>query len=271
MKSYGSRKWYSVIVALTMIWFLLVMTVWVFNLVLRGLNDNRGIGNYIKAYFWAEAWQELALLKVKEKWYGLSDSIEHTINNRSVVLSDNALEPTQFKWEDVFISYDLGTKTDSYTGTLQGLEYDIIPLFYLTGSDIEEKATDISLSVLSWNSDDLVWNIVSQFSGVSGTGSFDRYTPLHEKRLVSWSFDFLDTTVESFLSTSSNNYLILFHSNNSDDLVYNLTSASESSFSKPSTHIISSAQVWKYRQNLDTYLDNTKYLDFLKYSIYSKK
>jgi hypothetical protein len=129
----------------------------------------------------------------------------------------------------------------------------------------------VSLNVLSGDSGDLVWNIVSQFSGISGTWSFNKYTSVSEKKIVSGSFDFVDTTVESFLSSSSSNYLILFYWSNSWDLSYNLTSSSDSSFSKPSTHIISSWQVWKYRQNLDTYLDNSKYLDFLKYSIYSKK
>ena len=270
MKFYGSKKWYSVIVALTMVWFLLVMTVWVFNLVLRWLGDNRWIWDSMKAYFWAESWQELALLKVKESWYGFSDSIDHTLNSRSILLSDNPLDVSQFRWDEAFISYDLWTQTNSYTGTLQGLEYDIIPLFYLTGSDVEKKSTDISFQVLSWNSDDLVWNIVSQFSGVSGTWSFDRYTSVYEKRLISGSFEFSESSVENFISSSSNNYLILFYSSNVGDLTYNLTSSSDTSFSKPSTHIISSGQVGKYRQNLDTYLDNTKYLDFLKYSIYSK-
>jgi hypothetical protein len=124
---------------------------------------------------------------------------------------------------------------------------------------------------LSWEPEDLVWNIVSQFSGISWTWSFDRYTATYEKTVTWEGFDFLETTTQNFLDFSSWNYLILFHGNNEGEIVYSITSSLESAFSKPSTHILSSGQVWKYRQNLDTYLDNTEYLDFLKYSIYSKK
>jgi hypothetical protein len=48
------------------------------------------------------------------------------------VLSDNPLDTTKFTGGTPFISYDIGTKVNTYTGTLEGLEYDIIPLFYLT-------------------------------------------------------------------------------------------------------------------------------------------
>jgi hypothetical protein len=71
--------------------------------------------------------------------------------------------------------------------------------------------------------------------------------------------------VSDFLNNSEN-YLILFNSGNFD---IEFTLNSSDNFSKPKTQIISSAQVGEYRHNLQTDYDNTKFLNMLKYSVFS--
>ena len=288
MKIYSkgnNNKWYSIIISLLMVGFLLVLTTWIFDLVLREMYDNRGIWNYIKAFAWAESWQELALLKIKEKWYGIYDKIDHDIDTKiwsgttdeSIVLSQNPRDISQFKKSnDVFISYDLRSKVDDYKWKLKPLWYDIIPLFYEDDetwiihkvSEIDNFSIDIGFL---WVPEDLVWNVISEESGISWTTDN-----------LSWFIKTVDTnnhlyysdtadSINNFLSTtiSEKNYLILFNSNKDHDLSYSLKSDQTKPFTKPKTEIISSGQIWNYKQNLRTNINNTEYLNILKYSIYS--
>lgn len=249
-----NKKAYSVIIALLMVWFLLVLVVWIFNLVLKELKDNRWMWNYYKAFYWAEAGQELALLDIKEKWYGINKKVDllSDENNESIVL---AKDITNFnKANDVLISYDLtNIITSNYSWSLENLQYDIIPLFSINSSSWEQKVTNISLNITSSTPGDLVWNIVSNNSWISWT----------------WSFD--SSNISSFLidTSNSNNYLIITNAWN-DILNYTLTSWNSEYFSKPRGLITSSAKIWSYKQNLSTFIDNTDYLWFLKYSIYSE-
>lgn len=264
-------QWYSILIALTMVSFLLVMVVWVFHLILQWLSDNRWIWSSIKAYFWAEAAQELALLTIKSKWYGFSDRIEHNINSRSVVLSHSPKDISLFKGDDVFISYDLWIETQVYTWVLDTLWYDIIPLFYLTGSSSQEKKlTHIKVDVLSWDSDAFVWNIVWEFRWISWTWSFNKNSQVIEKSHVSSGFLLDNTLIYDFLSSSSKNYLILFNANKDTTIEYRVSSVDDGEyFSKPRVEILSRAQVWNYKQNLRTTFDNAEFLGNLKYSLYS--
>lgn len=266
-----NTKAYSIVIALTMIGFLLLVVVWVLNLVLRDLKDNNGIGDAMKAYFWAEASQELALLKIKQSGYGFYDTIPHTINLRSIVLADFPKDTSRFNpTKDVYISYDLWTNVSEYSGSLSPLGYDMIPLFYLVWNDIEHKAVNISSHTFSQDEGDLVWNIVSESGGISWTGSFDMHTQVAEKVLIGDSFSQRETSIENYLRRSWKNYLILFNANNKNIIDYNIASLNPwEYFSQPKTTIIASAQVWKYKQNVSTMFNNTQYLDTLKYSIYS--
>lgn len=265
-----NKKAYSVIIALLITWFLLLLVVWVFNLVLKELSDNRAMWNYYKAYYWAESAQELALLKIKEKWYWIDEDIDYSINDKSVLLSKNPKDKNLFKANsDVFISYNLATKTNSYSWYLTSLEYDIIPLFYINPSWVENKISDLIFSVDSWNQDWLLWNIVSKDSWISWTWNFD-WNIIVNKKITNASLLWLtQTSINSFLNQNTNNYLIVFNSTNSA-INYSLNSTIVwEYFSKPRTYIISSAKIGNYRQNLRTYLNNTEYLSILKYSILS--
>jgi hypothetical protein len=248
-----------------LIGFLLVLTTTVFNLVLRELRDTRGLWDSVKAFAWAEAAQELALLKIKEKWYGIDHKIQHTINADSVILSENPSDRSLFKKnKDVFISYDLGVATNSYSGSLLSQWYSIIPLF------VEELwytvyTRSYNLIINSVEEDNLVWNLLSSSGGISWTWANIIWTRKeYNETTETSSVDRQE--ISNFLRNNDNSYLILFNSWNSD-IEFTLTSAQ--SFSKPKTQIISSAQVGDYRHNLQTDYDNTKFLNMLKYSVFS--
>lgn len=267
----NNKSWYSIVISIIMVGFLIILTSGVFNLVLSELNDSKWRSNYLKAYAAAEWALELWLLNVKNKWYWYYDKIDNTVNDKSIILSSNPLDSTKLKKSrDVIISYDNDSKINDYTWNISSLGYDIIPLFYLDDS-WEQKVSDIELNISDFR-DNLVWNILSTKSWISWIWSFDWLTDWNLKTVVSWKFSFSSKNIWDFLNDSlnNNNYLIIFNSNSSEIINYNLKSTNPSEFfTKPRLDIISSAKIGNYKQNLWTKLDNTAYLNILKYSIYS--
>lgn len=265
------KKWYSVIISILLIGFLLILTIWVFTLVMKEFNDNKWLWDGIKAFAWAEASQELALLKIKEKWYGIWDKIEHAISTGSILLSDNPSDTAIFQpQKDAFISYDLNVLAEiqgweySYQASLEWNEYSIIPLFY------EDQVNGLSFVrnynlIIWWTPDELVWNLISGQDGMWNIWS-DIWNGKWKSINASWEAQFFTSTVSTFLSSRNNAYLILFNSWNSP---MSVTIKSADKFSKPKTKILSSAQVWKNRHNLETEYDNTKFLNMLKYAVFS--
>ena len=271
----NKNSWFSVVLAVFLVWFMLILTTWTFNLIFTELNDNRWAWSYLNAFAWAEWAQELALLKIKEKSYWYDDEIQHNINDRSIVLSQNSTDISKFNWnKDVFISYSLNTKTGSYDWEIAPLWYDIIPLFYFEkDTSNEKKALSPTITLISWIQDDLAWNIVWTWAWISWSWVFNPATLWSRKDVEdSWplkKFSFSQISINSFLNQSSENYLILFNWNETDTLKYSLKVPTWEYFTRPNTEITSSAQVWKYRQNLRTKFDNTEFLNILKYSIFS--
>lgn len=266
---YNNTQGYSVIISMLLIGFLLVLTTTVFNLVLRELRDTRGLWNSIQAFAWAEAAQELALLKIKEKWYGIDHKVEHFTNSDSIILSENPDNISTFKKnKDVLISYDLSVSTDNYSEELIPQSYSIIPLFTQSEWDINSiSILNYTLSVNSWNWSNLVWNLIAWEKGMSWTG--DDTTRWTGKEF-NWGVSTFNTQwVSDFLRVNNDAYLILFHSWNSWNGNITFTINSSAKFSKPKTQIISSAQVGDYRHNLQTDYDNTQFLNMLKYSVFS--
>lgn len=262
-----NKSWYSVIVSVMIIWFLMVLTAWVFNLVLIELKDTRWESNYLKAYAAAEWAWELALLKIKEKWYAYVDKIDDSINNRSIVLAENPLDTWEFnKVKDTYLSYDFDYTVNNFSWDIPPAWYDIIPLFALYDSG-EQKVNDVNLSILTWDSTKLAWNIIWESRGIAWVWNFNGET-IWEWRLSNGNY--FSQKVTEFLRASSWNYLILFNIDSSNNISYTLDSVNSSEyFTKPRTHILTSAQILSYRQNLKIWLDNTEFLNILRYSLYS--
>ncbi len=263
-------SWFSSIIALIMVGFLLVITAWVYNLIMKELNDNRSLWNYVKTYAWALSSIELALLDVKNRGYWVDSSIENSINSRSIMLSDNPSSIWDFsRAKDVLISYDLWTRTDIYTWSILALWYEIIPLFYIDNDSNEQKVSKLELQVLWGDNTMLSWNLLWNSSWISWIWWFDPNSYWKGRNLVNSKLEFTNINTEDFLDNSYTNYLILFNASNSD-LIYKLESIENwKFFTKPKTQIIWSWEKAGYRQNIRVDLDNSEFLNTLKYSIYS--
>lgn len=247
-----SSAGYSVIAAVLMIGFLLVLTTSTLNLVLQEMQDSRGKQDYIKAYAAAEWALELALLKVKENGYGYDY---------------DGFRSESILWEGVKIpeiSYTYESRVDSHSGSIAAYGSDIIPLFSIDESWVLNNSTQIELSA----DEDIVWNIITQESWVSGVWSFDENTNIWEKSFNETTGELrFDTNRKIWDILSSQDYLIL--QNLSANTRTYTFSADGWGFTLPRAIISSKAKVWKYTQNLETTLDNTEFLGILQYSIYS--
>lgn len=268
-----ANSWYSVIVALLMVGFLLVLTAGVFHLVLSELQDNKGRANYIKAYYGAQGGIEWALLKIKNVGYGVVDEIQPNINSRSIVLSQNPKNMGQFKSaRDVLVSFNIDTKTENFTGALESGGHEIIPLYHITASWSQIDVDSLSLNAPT-NADALSWNIIGSQFGLAGAWNFTKDTQGDYKFIdtTSWEsqFKFAKKTVQEFLADSDNNYLIIFNAHPTDSVQYTVSSQGGKYFTKPVWDIYASWYVWPYKQNIKVSLDNTAYLSILKYSIFS--
>lgn len=260
-----NKKAYSVIIAMLLIGFLLVLTVTVLNLVLKELNDNKAMGNSLKAFAAAETGKELALLKIKDNWYGIDGKVELWTSLSKDILNDTAsFNPNT----DAMIWYDIWLKPDFQTGKYQYSEqiawqwYSIIPLFY-EDQWVFQNTENITLV----SNNNVVWNLISGNSGLAGLWNIVATTSWEGKKLSGTTLVKENQTVESFLITNNNVYLILHNTSNSS-VTYTLSSSDV--FSKPTTQIISHGQVGRYKHNISTKYDNTEFLNMLKYAIFSE-
>jgi len=266
MKNKTNNSGYSIIIAILMVWFMLVLTTWVFSLVLSENKDTKAMENYFSAFAWAEWRIELAMLKAKNYGYSYSEEKNHGINDFSVLLSSNPLSSSSFhKAKDTFISYDLAsTSTWILSKEVKNWEFDIIPLFHYTYTGAYKKITDLNLT---WVSGDVVWNIVWNDWWISGTDDFYNSTSWNYKTVTSsGELSFTWKTVWDFLWESEKNYLII-HNVSSSSINYGLTSSWF--FTNYETKIIGSAEKWWYKQNLKITIKTSEYLNLLKYSIFS--
>ena len=267
MRNKNNNSGYSILISLMVIGFLIVVTSWVFKVVLLEMWDNRGTYNYLKSYNAAEGVGEFALLQIKEKWYAYDDVIVNDLNNRSIMLASDPEDISALnKNKDVLISFNYNYTVDNYEWELAVAWHDIIPLFSIDSS-WEKKVLKLKLDILSWDSSNLTWNIMWKDKGISWIWIFDSYTIWKWRDVNSWYFE---RGIENFLTSSDTNYLILLNLDPTNTIKYKLISENPlESFTKPRTQITASAEIWWYKQNLDIWLDNTEFLNILKYSIYS--
>lgn len=252
-----SSEGYSIIAAIMMIGFLLILTTSTLNLVLQEMQDGKGRQDYLKAYAGAEWSMELALLKIKDKWYWYYGEL----------IDSQMLWNTHKDWR---LSYEFDAKVQTYAWTLEKFETDIIPLFWIDDAGLKH-------SIIGWMSftdssplNNIVWNIIGADKWMSWQGTFTQATTPWVKTLDGTG-DFIishSETVWSLFTPSSENYLIVYNSTSSS-LGYSFWVSWTNFFTKPRATISSTAKVWKYSQNLETLVDNTEFLWILKYSIYS--
>jgi len=139
----SSSGGYSIIAAVLMVGFLLILTTSTLNLVLQEMQDGKWRQWYLQSYAWAEAGLELALLNIKKQWYWYDD--------------DSFFEKELFwsfpKYPKV--SYEFNSRVQSHSGTLAPRGIDIIPLF-ASWELWDEFTNTLNFVVDSW---DIVWNI----------------------------------------------------------------------------------------------------------------
>ncbi len=265
-----NKKAYSIIVVIVLIGFMILLTTGVFRLVLNEMQDNNSLWNYLKSYFWAEAGQELALLKIKEIWYGFNDWLKSEDGKK--LLWDDKKTPQ--------IYYTNNWKTKVHSWIIEPWEYNIIPLFYIENENWDEKKIENYILDIKNDKDKLAWNIVWKDEWITGLGN---KTTKWDKRTVnienSNSDDFGDitneeVTVKDFLkNTKTNaNYLMLFNSYKPEEktnISYKITSIDWWFFTRPISEIVSTATIGNYKQNIETKIDFAAMRDRAKYTIFS--
>lgn len=257
--------WYTIILATLIIGFLLIFVWGILNLVIKELKDNRWETDYIKAYAAAEWAQELALLKIKEKWYWYYEKVEAKKSDSNAVILASDINNFN-KAKDVLISYDLWSKTKTFSWTLKTAWDELFPLFVIKADWTLDEIDKLNLKIIFWTSSNLWWTITSSdWNWIWWRWEFDFNT------IWKWrdkNANFVNESIWDFLTDNSWSYLMLFSIDPNNEIKYELTS--NKYFTKPRIDIISSAEIWGYKQNLKTTLDNTKFLNILKYSIFSK-
>ena len=261
----SNKSWYSIIITIFVIGFLLTLTSSILKLVIVESNDNKWVYNYIKSYY-ATSWAwELVMLKIKENWYWYYEKID--LDSWNPI--SNILNKDSQKDKNPIIAYDINSKVSNYAWELAPLSYDVIPLFY-TDSTSSGVVLDMSLTS-TWDLNDLSWNIITSNWWLSWSWWFNWTTDWFLKQLDSfWDFTISNNTINSFLETNKNNfnYLVLFNSSENNPISYKLN-WEWGFFTKPRTDIIVSSKLGDYKQNISIKYDNTDYLGILKYSIYN--
>lgn len=251
---------YSVILAILMTGFMIILTSWIFLLVLGENKDTKAMEKYLKSSDAAEGSLELAMLKSKQYNYSKDDELTSSDSLAKVFYGDEN--------KDALMTYSLeGISSQVVDKTLSNGEFDIVPLFWYDKNGAYSQVRNL---LLTWLNSDVVWNIVGENSGMSGTGSFSNVTKWNYKTLQSGNIAFERKTVWDFLASSTQNYLIL-HNLSGNNVTYNLKSLNDGEFlTKDISHIIASGEVAWYKQNLQVNIHSSEYLNLLKYSIYSK-
>lgn len=207
----------------------------------------------VKANYAAESALEMALLRIQEKGYGYSARIDHDLNNTSILLSNTPNSIEDFRSGEVFFSYDISVKSNSYTGTLERLESVLIPLFYLDSFGQEKKITDLNFKILWGDTNMLSWWIIWTHLWISGT----------------WNLQDKQWEIQDFLSQSSSNYLLLSYQSPYDIFSYTLHTTKEGEFfSKPFTEIIARGQSGEYYKVMKTKFDYTEFVWEIKYALF---
>lgn len=301
-KSLKNKKWYSIIIVTVIIGFLILLTSWVFRLIMWELKDNQVLWSYVKTYAWAESAQELALLDIKENWFWSDKSLK----DFDLTTMKNIEKRTT---KDVIISFNNDWKTnwEWIEFEIKGDEYNTIPLFYLNSEEFtettkkeiwnwlyeeeivnctptkekkcdykEEKIKDYEIKITNWSPNNISWNVIWKQNWISWDWSKFKEWALKslsekwDKNNVYWEnreFSFeANKSVSSFLEESKTNYLQLYNAWD-ETIKYSLTSAEK--FTKPEIKIISSWESGSYKTNIETRINLADLTSMSRFSIFS--
>ena len=251
----SQKSWYTILLAIILTWFLLMLTTWGFHLVLQEMYDGRGKQNYLKAYAAAEAGLELALLQIKEKWYGYYE----------------AQSFSDILWDDIKTAkvwYEFLSRSQDHSGTLPPFWIDIIPLFWINDNwEIHNISNNLTLKA----EDSIWWNIIGFNAWVAWSGRFNSNAKQVNKKTLEETGSFLltDSSLDAFLDINEEKYIFIINTDNTSNNYTLTTEWGNNYFTLPRHDIISSWKIWNYIQNIRTHVDNTEFIGLLRYSIYS--
>lgn len=249
----SSKQGYSIILSVLMVGFMLVLTHGILTLVIWESKDSRAMESYLKAYAWAEWALEMWMLEAKKNIYGI-DITQTGIKN--------VLHSSQPAKKNVDISYTIqGATREISSLKLASWQFAIIPLF--------SKGSKVTSPRFVWGNSEVVWNIVSKTSGISGVGNFTKETLWKEKTISSGEVSLQDTSIQNFLTHNEESYLIL-QNIGTTEISYALSSDKiDEYFTNTTTKIVGTGEVWGFKQNVFIEIDIGKYLNLLKYSVFS--
>lgn len=283
------NTWFSVIMAILITAFLVILSAWVLLLVLQEQKNTRLVYNSIATYEWALWANELALLKIKNHWEWFEDSVEN-IDDDSKLLGKN----NNITNKDVQITYNIDNYSKEYEWTIKSWEYEIIPLYFdeweyiqtnsknpnIWSSDIK-KTQDIKFT----SSDNITWNIIwnnddwETFwinwkwwkNSVVNSESIWNIKTSEDDSTNLWDWarkqDYWEIKISDFLSQYKQNYLIIYNPLE-NEVSYKLES--DTWFANPRLKVIWSWKTGDFRQNIEFTENKNRYLDLIKYSLYNK-
>ena len=277
------KQWFVAIIVVLLIGFLTVVTASLLWLFVEENKITRTLSSGIATQYGSEWALEYALLKKKHHDHGFEDALQRDeacgiskelrSASGSIDVMSNSLK----------IGYEMKSQATSYTGTIVGGGYEIIPLYTDTGSvsflptcswlktwfwsDTTKftKNFKLSLTNIGWSADinALSWNILvssgSETIGLAGTGVISNSSSSGVLRVLGGTtgeqyVKDSPETIFNFLSWSiyEKPFLVLFNNqaNESDVIEYNLTStpvvpAPAIPFSSPKPCIYATAEVWR--------------------------
>lgn len=254
-----------------MIYFVFVTVLGVFLLVILENNDTRGMIYSLKAQYGAEGALELALLRAKRYSFWQNYEVSpHKDNEFSRVLFRSPLEKTTYHaYKDILIGYSINATASGISSkTISAWNFDIIPLFSFDAWGTKKKVTQFVLNLFSPS---IVWNVLCENNGISGTWNVQNAHTKWNLRLLDerGSVSFLQKNVWDFLRENESCYLILHNVSLSDGRYSINLPVSWEFLTKHENVIIATAKVGEYKQNIEFRLQVSQYLLPLRYSVFS--
>jgi len=279
MKIINNKSWFSVVVAILVSAFLIVISMWVLDLILGEQRITRTVSDTISTYAWAEGSLELALLWImnhREGFFHSLDISQKTDKNVNILAKD---PEHLIEMKEQRIGYDMETQSKNYTGTALKDEFVIIPLFFDKDNEINKPSTKnmektTGLDVVIGN--DVIWNIIGNNTegdtlGLVGIGRINGSTTGKMKQVGVTNdnegnkIGYSPTKwVSEFMIENSDNYLILY----SNAPIFDYTIRSNNGFSLPKISVTASSQIDNFKQNILFVEDKSRIFDALKYSVF---